>query len=85
MEIMEHPTSVYELISLWPSRAELADDISTTDERVKVDRVHKWAQNGAIPQKFMSKIVKAAKVRSLPITAQSLLDIHENEAEATGR
>lgn len=79
---MEHPSSVYELISMWPSRAELADDISTSDERVKVDRVHKWAQNGAIPQKFMSRIVKAAEIRSLPITAQCLLDIHERQAEA---
>ncbi len=78
---MEHPSSVYELISMWPSRADLADDISTPEESVKVDRVHKWAQNGAIPQKFMSKIVKAAKKREFPISAQRLLDIHEKSAE----
>lgn len=60
------------LMAEWPSRAAFADDLS-----VKIDRVHKWAQSGSIPQAYLLLVVKAAKGRGIDLTAEGILKMHQ--------
>lgn len=68
---MDHFSSVCPLISQWPSRKGLAEDLGVT-----VDRVHKWAQANAIPAKYHYDLLRAANRRSIPLTAEVLTEMH---------
>ncbi len=74
---MTKPSSVRELIALWPTRKDLAADCSTDDERVSVDRIHKWAQSGTIPAKYHLSVVRAGNRRGFGITAHDLAVLHD--------
>lgn len=73
---MTKPTSVRELIDLWPNRKDLAADCSAGHEPVTVDRVHKWALSGAIPAKYHLLVVRAATRRGFDVTAHDLAVLH---------
>ncbi len=66
------------LLSKWPTRAVLAGEIN-----VKVDRVHKWAQSGSIPNDFLAGILKSAKSHNIELTADELVEfLSKNKTEA---
>ena len=68
---MEKLSTVTELIGLWPSRRELAEDVG-----VMTDRVHKWAQANAIPARFHQRILESAKSREFAVSAELLVRLH---------
>lgn len=70
------PTTVRELIDLWPSRRELADDIGTT-----VERVQKWARFQSIPAKYHLAVLEAAERRGLAVTADLIVRLHAPAGE----
>lgn len=76
---MTEPASIPDVINLWPARKDLASEIS-----VPVDRVHKWAQNAAIPAKFHLSVIESAARRGFPVTADLLARLHDprNEGHA---
>ncbi len=69
---MEHPSSVTELVDLWPSRRELAWDVG-----VMTDRVHKWAKVNAIPAGFHNAVLTAAAKRGFAVTAEDMVKLHD--------
>lgn len=74
---MDQRTPVYDLIARWPTRADLAADLTAiTGQHVTVQRVHKWAQLGSIPSGMQRHVVDAAVRRSISITDRDMLDIH---------
>ena len=64
--------SIKALIDLWPARKDLAADID-----VSLDRVHKWAQTGAIPARFWGRVLKAALARGFEISSDDLVRLHD--------
>ena len=74
---MTEISCVSELISLWPNRQALANDLSVT-----VDRVHKWARANAIPAKYHADVLEAAQARQFSLDAESLVEMHRQRSEA---
>ena len=64
-----------QIIELWPSRQDLASDI---DE--KVETVRKWWQRDSIPAPSWDALIRAAKLRKYPVTAQDLVTINKKAA-----
>lgn len=69
--------TISDMLSLWPSRKAVADDLQTT-----VGRVHKWAQTDSIPAVFHARLVRAAARRAIPITAEDLVRLHDRPEAA---
>ena len=78
---MAEISTIPDLIDLWPSRRELADDCSTAEDAVTVDRVHKWAKAHSIPAKYHLRIVQASARRGFPVTAMCLARLHDRGGE----
>jgi hypothetical protein len=77
-DAMRDMTSVKDLLDRWPSRAEVAADISAQgDEVISVDRVHKWARSGTIPPRFWARLIASAARREVPLTAEILVSLHD--------
>lgn len=75
---MSEHTSFRAIVDLWPSREELASDVSTT-----VGRVSKWAQRDNIPAEWWSAVLGTERARSAGITAEILTSLAAREpAEA---
>ena len=70
------PNSVRELIGLWSTRKEFREDLQSCGFDLTIDRVHKWAQSGAIPAKYHQAVISSAEARHIPITADQLISIH---------
>lgn len=68
---MSEPSSILELLDLWPTRRELATEIAAS-----TDRVHKWAQTGSIPAKYHLAIIMAAERRGFSVTGDLLARLH---------
>lgn len=68
---MEKISTIKQLISAWPRRQALADDLG-----VSLARVHKWAQSGSIPAEFQLRVIDAAVARGITITAEEMLRFH---------
>ena len=63
---------VRDIISLWPTRRELADEIGA-----KVAAVHKWAAANRIPSDWQYKVVQAANRRGFTeVTSEAMLIAH---------
>lgn len=70
--------TVRDVLALWPSRPEMARDLSVVSgDPVSADRIHKWAQSGAIPAGYHGRILRAAQIRGLPLTAEDLVTVHD--------
>lgn len=80
--IMKRPTSIRDIIGLWPSRADLASDISVPTSVVTADRVHWWVRSSSIPPKFHSRILDAAARRGFPLTADDVVRAHADGEDA---
>lgn len=63
--------TVYDIISLWPRRADLASDVG-----VSVDAVHKWAQAGSIPARYQLGVLSSARQRGFDLTADDMVAAH---------
>lgn len=72
MGTMEKVSTVTELVGLWPSRRELAEDVG-----VMTDRVHKWAKANAIPAGFHLAVLNAAARRGFAVTAEDMVRLHD--------
>lgn len=72
--------TVRDIVDLWPSRAALAVDISTDEDSVPVDRIHKWPQQGGIPAQYHWRILQAARKRGFALTAEDIARVHDAEA-----
>lgn len=66
---MAHPQDFREVISLWPSIQELADEL---DE--KTFTVEKWRTRNRIPSWAWKRLLMKAQKRRLPVTADLLVD-----------
>lgn len=77
---MSEPSDIRQLINLWPTRAELAADLSVTCGKVNVGKVHKWAQASSIPSRFHAAVIQAAKSRGFNVSAELLVDLHSIKA-----
>lgn len=69
--------SVRELIDAWPNRQALSDDLVAMGYEASTDRVHKWAQSGAIPAKFHAAVVVCGRSRGLPVSAGVIVALHD--------
>lgn len=74
---MDNIRTVKELIDLWPSREALASSLAAKIGcEVKVSRVHKWAQNGSIPQEFMGPFLSSCESEGYLVDALELVAAH---------
>lgn len=69
--------TVRDIIDLWPSRAALAEDITSEEDPVTVDRVHKWPKAGVIPSIYHWRIIMAARRRGFGLTADDMARVHD--------
>ena len=76
---MERISTIKQLISAWPRRQALADDLG-----VNLARVHKWAQSGSIPAEFQLRVIDAATARGIAITAEEMLRFHMKAENSVG-
>ena len=82
---MEQHNQIHQLIAKWPSRAELASDLTTiTGEIVPVDRIHKWAQTGSIPSSYQLHVLRAADARQFDMTPLEMLQLHAVPTQKDG-
>lgn len=65
------------VISLWPSRTALARDVQED-----VSTIRKWYRRNRIPVEHWAKLLEAARVRELPITADYLTRIADQRRAA---
>lgn len=68
---MENISTIRDLVGLWPSRQDFAQDLP-----VPVSRVHKWIAANAIPAKHHLSVVESGRRRGLPVTAELLVRLH---------
>lgn len=73
---MSTPDTIRAVIDLWATRRDLATDVGVTQ-----DRVHKWAQAGAIPAKYHFGMIAAGQARGFDITADLLTRLHASPSE----
>ena len=70
------PSSVRELIGLWPSRRALSGAIGVSESRV-----HKWAQAGTIPARYHKCLIDAARsLGFVEVTADLVVALHSAPA-----
>lgn len=68
---MSTPASIRAIIDMWPARRDLASDV-----QVSADRVHKWAQVGAIPARYHFAVITAGQARGFDVTADLMARLH---------
>lgn len=59
-----------QIISAWPSVPDLARDI-----KEDYQKVWRWYDRNSIPDNKWKKVLKAAKKRDIPLTAEILINI----------
>ena len=74
--------TIKDILALWPTRAELAADISDAADPVTVDLIHKWPQRGSIPPRYHARILRAADRRGYPLTAEQIVKAHDRSPGA---
>jgi hypothetical protein len=81
---MDQIPTIRDLVNLWPTRADLAGEMTTlaASRPVSVHQVHKWAETGSIPAKYHFQLVAAARNRDFPVTADLLIRLHAAEDAA---
>lgn len=80
---MDTISSIRELINLWPTRAELANDlnIACASLRASAAQVHKWAEKGSIPSKYHHHVLTSGQARGFAISAALLVSLHAPQAD----
>ncbi|MEN9062868.1 hypothetical protein [Ponticoccus litoralis] len=82
---MSNIETIRELLALWPSRRDIVAELAMVHPglNVTLHRVNKWAETGSIPAKYHLALIRSAKRRSLPVTAELLVKLHA-PAEGSG-
>lgn len=80
---MENFETIHDLVFAWPvpCAATLAADIDAPHSPVSRQKVDRWMRIGNIPAKYFDRVLRAAKSRDIPLTADDLVRIH---ADRTG-
>ena len=73
----QHP--IHSILSRWPSRQALADDISKP-----VVVVHRWHQRASIPAKYDAQLLDAASRRNIPLNWRELMDARSASHDQDG-
>jgi hypothetical protein len=80
---MAQKKSAQDIIELWSSRQNLADDVSARIGRaLNIFAVHRWYQRNRIPAEYYPAIMDAASARGLDV---SLLDLIGTRAYEPGQ
>lgn len=61
--------AITDILSRWPSRQSLADDLG-----LDVIVVHRWHQRQRIPAKYDSALLDCASKRNIPLNWRELMD-----------
>ena len=69
-----------EIVDRWPSRKELASDLSA-----ETVTVHRWVQRNSIPGWYDARILNAAKTRGIKLTADELVMHRASHNEQFGQ
>jgi hypothetical protein len=77
MIAMTHSSSVRQIIDLWPSRPELAADLTSEADPVTTAQVNKWAQRGVIPAVYHARLLRAADRRGFAVSAGQIVAAHD--------
>ncbi|WP_138423699.1 hypothetical protein [Maritimibacter alexandrii] len=73
---MQTPTTLREVIDLWPNRQALVDDLAHLGHaRVTLAAVYKWPENG-IPAPYHFDVLRAAAARGFALTAEDIVRLH---------
>ena len=72
MSAMQRPHDFKQVIGLWPSIAELADELGE-----KPFTVEKWRTRNRVPDRAWKRLAVAAKARKLPVTTDLLAELAE--------
>lgn len=80
------PTTIRDLINLWPSRAMLAADLTAglPGRTVTAGQVHKWAAHGSIPPRYHAALICAGQARGLSVDAALVVQLHAPRAAGSG-
>jgi hypothetical protein len=76
---VSEPSSIRDIISLWPTRAALFADLRDQlpeDVPLSVHQVQKWAEKQSIPARYHYPFLRAAEVRGFAVTADQLARLH---------
>lgn len=78
--------TIKDLINLWPTRADLALDLTAVlgEHRVSADQVHKWARSNSIPARFHFAVVRAGTKRGFDVTADAIARLHSPNIACDG-
>jgi len=72
--------SVSDIISLWGKTADFAEACG-----VKYMTAHQWATRNRIPPEHWPTLIKAAKAKGLPLTAEILAEMTAAQKRAVSR
>lgn len=74
----EEPASIRSIIDQWPTRRQFAEALnSLPGPSVTVASVHKWAQAGTIPARFLNRVLTAHRASGFDLSAETLLALHD--------
>ncbi|KII11384.1 hypothetical protein [Phaeobacter sp. S60] len=76
---MENIASFKDIIDLWPSRKELAEDVGAS-----LMAVHHWHGRDRIPAEYDAKLLDAACARNIPLHWRRLMDLRSGHAFHVG-
>lgn len=78
---MSDPTSIRAIIDGWPTRRDFTEALNALPgPEVSLASVHKWAQSGAIPSRFLNRVVEAHKRAARALSAEQLIMLHDPAA-----
>lgn len=74
----DEPASIRSIIDRWPTRRQFAEALnSLPGPTVTVDSVHKWAQAGSIPARFLNRVLAVHRQSGGELSAETLLALHD--------
>ncbi|QDC11259.1 hypothetical protein FHY55_19370 [Oceanicola sp. D3] len=78
---MDKPSSVRDIVALWPSRLAFADAIGLAGKA----RVDKWIQVNSIPAPFLYPIFQAAMDAGIALAAEDVMRVVAADAGRANR
>ena len=79
MLLMEHISTIRDLIGLWPARRDLAEEIAESvgeDVGKLTERINGWVRANSMPAKYHHAVIAAAQARDLAVTAELVVRLH---------
>lgn len=69
--LMEKISTIKQLIDLWGTRSQLAEDVG-----VNTERVNGWAREGSIPARYHRRVCLSGQARGFNISAELIDRLH---------